>query len=261
MQFCDSHFHADDYIEAGTIQEILLRAEESNVTPLIAIGGSIESNQKAIELSAQQPGKVFATAGFDRDLAGKPVDIETLRTQIQSPGVCAVGESGLDYYYEKENREDQLNLFKAMLDLAAEFSKPIVVHTREADQDTYDCLNEYVENRKNKENPGVIHCFTGTLPFAQKMIELGFYISFSGILTFKNAEDLRNVARHLPLDRILIETDAPYLAPIPHRGQPNEPAWVKHVAEKLAEIRSESLEEIAKTTHENTVQLFGLPSK
>ena len=154
------------------------------------------------------------------------------------------------------NREEQKALFADMLDLAGELSRPVVVHSREADADTLEHLGRYAAANPD-HTPGVLHCFTGSLEFARALLDIGMYISFSGILTFRNAEDLRQVARQIPEDRILVETDSPYLAPVPLRGKPNQPAYVKHVAACLAELRGWAPDDCARITSENASRLFG----
>lgn len=255
----DSHTHFDAFDRAGLVPRMLERAQGAGVTRMIAIGGSDEANERAVRLAKEHPGVISAVVGYDRDLATADVDAGALRGLIKaSPGcVTGVGESGLDYHYEPDSAPAQKKLFSMMLELAAEVDRPIVVHSREADADTLDLLREYARSRKgDPAYPGVLHCFTGTYDFARKLLDLGMLISFSGILTFRNAEALRDCARRLPLDRILIETDAPYLAPAPHRGKTNEPAWVFRVAETLATIRPDRLQTIAEATTANARALF-----
>ena len=168
--------------------------------------------------------------------------------------VVAIGETGLDYYYHKDNPEWQRQRFRAHLQVANQLNKPVIIHTRDAAEDTLNILRE--ENAE--QCGGVIHCFTETQEFANQALEIGFMISISGIVTFRNADVLRKVAKNIPDDRLLIETDSPYLAPIPHRGKQNQPAYVKHVAETLAEIRNTSVEHIAEITKNNFYRLFNI---
>lgn len=166
--------------------------------------------------------------------------------------VVAIGETGLDYYYSKETREQQMSSFKIHMQAANELNKPVIIHTRDAQQDTLDILKE-----GNVENcGGVMHCFTESWDMARQALEMDMYISFSGIVTFRNADTLREVARQVPDDRFLIETDSPYLAPVPHRGKQNHPGWVGHVAECLAEVRGCSVEQIAELSRNNYLRLF-----
>ena len=180
--------------------------------------------------------------------------VEGLTALAQDEKVVAIGETGLDYYYHKDNPQWQQDRFRAHIQVANEVNKPIIVHTRDAGDDTLKILRE--------ENAGacggVIHCFTETQAFAEQAMELGFMISISGIVTFRNADALRQIAKTIPDDRLLIETDSPYLAPVPHRGKQNQPAYVQHVAETLAEIRSTSVETIAEISRNNFYRLFDI---
>ena len=181
------------------------------------------------------------------------LDVDHIKSLASNPKVVAIGETGLDYYYHKGDNQIQQDRFRTHIQIANDLNKPIIVHTRDAGQDTLEILRS--ENAE--QCSGVIHCFTETMSFAEKALELGFMISFSGITTFRNADALREVAKHVPDDKLLIETDSPYLAPVPHRGKQNWPSLVKHVAETLAEVRNTSVEEIAKISKDNYYRLFG----
>lgn len=260
-EWIDSHVHLDAFEHAGLAEKIIERAVSAGVTRLVAIGGSDEANERAVRFARKHPGVVFASVGFDRDKVDQPNDVMAVREMIRQfpEQVVGVGESGLDYHYEPHTAPAQRKLFESMLELAAENERPVVVHSREADVDTLDLLRVYTRNWKGDPAcPGVLHCFTGTYEFARKLLDLGFMISFSGILTFRNADDLRDCAGKLPLDRILIETDAPYLAPVPYRGKTNEPAMVSKVAETLASIRGDTLQTIANQTSGNARFLFSI---
>lgn len=260
-EWVDSHLHFDAFDEAGLADTIIERAAAAGVTRLVAIGGSDEANQRALKFATRHPGAVSAVIGFDRDKANEAVDIASLHAMLKErpEAIGGIGESGLDYHYEPDTAPQQKKLFAAMLEVAAQVQRPIVVHTREADEDTVDMLRDYTRAWNGDPGyPGVVHCFTGGYAFARKLLDLGMLISFSGILTFRNAEDLRDCAAKLPLDRILIETDAPYLAPVPYRGKTNEPAWTPRVAETLASIRADTLQTIAEITTANAVKLFRL---
>jgi TatD DNase family protein len=257
----DSHVHLDVFDRAGLTDQVVARARGAGVGAMIAIGGSEEANERAVRLAGAHPGTIRAVVGFDRDKAGADVDVAAARRWITAfpERVAGIGESGLDYHYEPDTAPAQRKLFESMLDLAAEVTLPIVVHSREADDDTLDLLRAFARDwRGDPAFPGVLHCFTGSYAFAAKLLDLGLLISFSGILTFRNADDLRSCAAKIPLDRLLIETDAPYLAPAPHRGKTNEPAWVVKVAETLASIRGDALQIIANATTGNARTLFRL---
>ena len=180
--------------------------------------------------------------------------LEKLRDLSAAEEVVAIGETGLDYHYDLSPREAQRDAFRRFLRMSHETKKPCVVHTREAEDDTIAILRE----EDAAGCGGVIHCFTGTQTLADAAVDLGWYVSFSGVLTFNNASRLRAVAKALPRDRVLVETDCPYLTPVPHRGKRNEPAFVVHTAEKLAELWEVSLEDVKQTTGENARRLFGI---
>jgi len=255
----DSHAHFDSFDREGLVPTLMERAAGAGVVHVIAIGGSDEANARAVRLAGEWPGRILAVAGFDRDLAGKEPDMAELRALIAThpDRVAGIGESGLDYHYEPDTAPAQRRLFEAMLNLAAETTRPIVIHSRDAEDDTLEMLRAHLRNWKgDPERPGVLHCFTGNYRFARQLVDMGFMISFSGILGFRNADDLRDVARKLPLDRLLIETDAPYLAPPPHRGKTNEPALVFRVAETLAETQGIALQIVSEQTTANARILF-----
>jgi len=259
VEWIDSHVHFDVFDRAGLMEPVVERALGAGVRHMVAIGGSDEANERAVRLARASGGVITAVVGFDRDLAGKEIDFNGWQAFVRehTDVIVGVGESGLDYHYEPHTADAQRRLFERMLDAAAGFQLPIVVHSREADHDTLDMLAAFVRNWKgDPARPGVLHCFTGTYTFARKLLDLGMMISFSGILTFRNADDLRACAAKLPLDRLLIETDAPYLAPAPHRGKTNEPAWVYKVAETLASIRPDALQLIANQTTANARMIF-----
>lgn len=256
----DSHVHFDSFEEAGMLDRVLSRARHAGVKTMVAIGGSDTANERAVRLSRSHSGAIYAVVGYDRDKAGDDNDIDALAAfvKVETGTVVGIGESGLDYHYEPDTAPAQKRLFARMLELAATTGRPIVVHSRDADNDTLDMLKDYTSHWPgDPAYPGVLHCFTGSYAFARKLLDIGFLISFSGILTFKNAAELRDCARRIPLDRLLIETDAPYLAPVPHRGKTNEPGWVPCVAETLATILPDALQHIATVTSANAGRLFG----
>jgi TatD DNase family protein len=260
--FFDTHVHFDDFVKDGSLEAVLERAEFSKVCKMIAVGGSPEANELAQEMAENFRGRIFAAAGYDRHLAGSDCDIAALRELAAKPSTVAIGETGLDYFYEPETAQAQQKLFFQCLETAVDFRKPVIVHTRDADDDTVGMLTDF--SRVWKGDPacvGVIHCFTRDQKIATALLDLGFYISFSGIVTFANADPLREVAKFVPEDRLLIETDAPYLAPVPHRGKRCEPAFVTDTAKRLAELRGCAVESLSKTTMENAVRLFGLEEK
>ncbi len=256
--YFDSHAHLDSFAEDGVLSEVLSGARQAGVFRLVAIGGSAAANRRAVEISSTHPAQVRASVGFDRDEAAGHPDWPACEALLVNPLVVAVGETGLDYHYTPETADAQKSLFRANLERAARFRLPVVVHTREADDDTAALLADHTRGWTGAaDRVGVIHCFTGSAELARRLLDLGFMISFSGILTFKKADDLREVARMIPADRLLVETDAPFLAPVPYRGKRNEPRWVVHVAEALASVRNDTLQTLAEQTWVNASQLFG----
>ncbi|MCC7299708.1 MAG: TatD family hydrolase [Verrucomicrobia bacterium] len=257
--FFDTHVHFDDFVKDGSLEQVLERAERSNVWKMIAVGGSLEANELAQMLAGAFPQRIFAAAGYDRHLAGTPVNVTALRELAEKESTVAIGETGLDYFYEPEKSKEQKRLFFQCLETAIHFRKPVIVHTRDADEDTLAMLTDFSRHWKgDPARVGVVHCFTRDQNMAKALLDLGFYISFSGIVTFANADPLREVAKFVPDDRLLIETDSPYLAPIPHRGKRCEPAFGVDTAKRLAELRGCAVESLAQTTMNNAVQLFGL---
>lgn len=257
--FFDTHVHFDDFVKDSSLESVLERAEVSNVWKMIAVGGSPAANELAQMLAGAFPGRIFAAAGYDRHLAGIPVDITALRELAMKESTVAIGETGLDYFHEPETAREQQRLFFQCLEISIQSRRPVIVHTRDADDDTLSILTDFSKHWKGDEQRrGVIHCFTRDERLAKAFLDLGFFISFSGIVTFANADPLREVAAFIPDDRLLIETDSPYLAPVPHRGKQCEPAFVADTAKLLAELRGCTVESLAKITMENAVRLFGL---
>ena len=226
---------------------------------MLSVGGSPEANELSLKLAAEFPGLIFGSVGYDRGLADSENDLAALRELAAKPETVAIGETGLDYFYEPEKAKEQKELFFQCLETAAAVCKPVIVHTRDADDDTLGMLTDFSTVWKGDPSRiGVLHCFTRDQKFARALLDLGFHISFSGIVTFANADPLREVAKYVPDDRLLIETDSPYLAPVPHRGKRNEPAFVSDVAKRLADLRDRTVEWLAKVSMENALHLFGL---
>lgn len=249
--FVDTHFHYDGD-EKDIDYKIKEEAKENHVYKMILSGYNLKSSKKAV-LIAQQHQEIYATVGFHPEEASyiQQGDWEELKELISNDNVVAVGEIGLDYYYDDSNKEEQKNVFIRQLELALTYKKPVVIHSRNAALDVYDILHKH--NIK-----GVIHCFSDDYEMANKFIELGFYIGIGGVVTFKNAKDLYDVVKRIPIDHILLETDSPYLAPVPYRGKENSPKNIKVIAEKIAEIKGMSLEEVGEITTANAKRLFDL---
>ena len=253
----DTHVHFDGLLEGTDEQSVLDRALAQGVDKIIAIGGSPEANRLALDISLAHPMRVMAAIGYARDLADQEYRLSELASLLQYPGIAAIGETGLDFYYDRRTKEAQLILFQRMLELAREYQLPVIVHSREAEDATISLLKDHVRTWPGPSHRlGVLHCFTGGLKFARHLLDLGFFISLSGVLTFRNARELRDVAGMIPDERILIETDSPWLAPEPCRGKRNEPANLRFVAEVLADIRHCSFETIASLTTQNAEKLF-----
>ncbi|MBR0551588.1 TatD family hydrolase [Stakelama marina] len=254
MKLADSHCHLN-YKGLGERQdEILANARGAGVVAMLNIA-TRESEWDAVVGTAERERDVWATVGIHPHEADKHPDIDTAKLVERAghPRVVGIGESGLDYYYEHSDRERQKSSFRSHLAACRETQLPIVVHTRDAEEDTAEILSD--EMGKGAF-PGVIHCFTASADFARKALDLGMYISISGIVTFKNARDLQETAATLPIDRLLIETDAPFLAPVPHRGKTGEPAFVADTCRFLAELRGEDPDMLAERTRENFHRLF-----
>jgi TatD DNase family protein len=258
MHYFDSHAHFYANISTTEAIAILERASSAGVGKIMVVGGSTDLNSGAIAVTKAFPEQTRLALGFDRDqtTAGSPETlVETLRLLAQTQRLSAVGETGLDFHYHPETADAQCALFAAQLRLADEWRLPVIVHTREADEATLRVLDETPWRGDGLR--GVIHCFTGDKAFAAQLLDRHFAISFSGIVTFRNADMLRESAAFVPDDRLLIETDSPFLTPVPMRGQRNEPAFVTHVATCLARVRNTTPERIAELTWHNAEQMFG----
>jgi TatD DNase family protein len=257
--YIDSHVHFDRFVKDGKLSDLLEHADAAQIAKMVAIGGSPEANALSLQLAQDYPGRIFGCAGYDRDLATENPDRAELHHFLENPLVKAVGETGLDYYYTADTATEQKKLFADNLALAVEFKKPVVIHSRDADEDSIAMLKDYARDWKgDADRLGVLHCFTRDIPFARKVLDLGLMVSFSGIVTFANAAPLREVVQYVPDDRLLIETDSPYLAPVPVRGKSNEPANVVHVAKQLAELKACSVDSIAILTAKNACTLFSI---
>jgi len=250
----DSHCHLDFPDFADDIEGVLARAREAGVGAMVTICTHL-SRFEQVAAIAEAHDRVWCSVGVHpHEAAGEGVgDPGPLLERAARPRVIGIGETGLDYYYEHSPRAAQQRNFRAHIAAARESGLPLIVHTREADDDTAAILRE---EHAAGAFPGLIHCFTASGEFAEIAMELGFYISFSGIITFKKAEVLREIAREVPLARLLVETDAPYLAPVPRRGKRNEPAYVAHTAALLAEVRGLAPEALAQATTDNFFALF-----
>lgn len=254
MRLADSHCHLNYKGLAERQDDVLAAARASGVTAMLNIATRESEWDDVLSVAEREP-DVWATVGIHPHEADKHPDVDTAKLveRAAHARVVGIGESGLDYYYDHSDRDRQRASFRSHIAASRETGLPIIVHTRDAEDDTAEILAD--EMGKNGY-PGVIHCFTASGDFARKALDLGFYISISGIVTFKNARDLQDTAKWLPIDRLLIETDAPFLAPVPHRGKPGEPAFVADTCRFLAALRGEDADELAERTRVNFHALF-----
>ena len=260
MFIVDSHCHLDalDYEKLHeNVDAVVEKARLRGVRHLLNIGVTLSRFEKQCEMLAHLDNVSLACGVHPLDLDEEPYDHERLLALASHSKVVAIGEIGLDYYYSAENKALQQSIFAQQIQAANVLNKPVIIHARDAGDDTIALLRE---NQAEKCG-GVIHCFTETMEFAEKALDLGFYISCSGIVTFKNAEDLREVIRQVPLDRLLVETDSPYLAPVPFRGKENQPAFTREVCEYVATLKGITPQEFAKVTTENFERLFKISVK
>ena len=260
----DSHAHIDLATFDRDREQVFARARQGGVRAIINVGLDLESSRASLDL-AKQYDYVFSTVGFHPHDASKmrDDDLKALAELAQDDRVVAVGEIGLDLYRNLSSRRSQEEAFKKQLDLAVELGLPVVVHCRQAHKEVYKILSRWVRSTLSAGRlwRGVIHCFSGDVELAQKYIDIGFCISLAGSVTYPSAGELVQVAREIPLDRLLLETDAPFLAPQAYRGKRNEPAYVALIAEKVAQVREVPREVVAAAAAKNTISLFKLPIK
>ena len=251
----DSHAHLDYPQLADDLPAVLARAGAAGVDRVITIGVKLSTADRPRRI-AESYDNVWFSAGIHPHEAGNEAqacDIDAIMAAADHPRCVAIGEAGLDYHYDYAPRDRQAASFRAQITAARQLGLPIIVHAREADQD----IAEIIEDEMDKGAfTGVLHCFSSGTELAKRALNVGFYVSFSGILTFKSAETIQQVAREAPADRIMVETDAPFLAPVPMRGKSNEPAYTSHTLAKLAELRDMQVDDMARVTRANTVRLF-----
>ncbi|MFZ5502604.1 MAG: TatD family hydrolase [Pseudomonadota bacterium] len=254
MSFVDSHCHINFPELAADMDGVLARMEENRVTHALCVSVNLADFPQVLSL-AEQHEHIYASVGVHPDYESvEEPSVARLVGLARHDRVIAIGETGLDYFRLSGDLEWQRERFRTHIRAARECAKPLIIHTRSAAEDTLNIMRR----EHAAEAGGVMHCFTESREVAEAAMEMNFYISFSGIVTFKNAKELKAVARYVPLERILIETDSPYLAPVPHRGKLNQPAFVKHVAEEIAQLRGISVAEVGRQTSENFRRLFKL---
>lgn len=255
--FIDSHCHLDFEQFDAQRDAVVARARAAGVERIVTISTSMKGFPKVLQIAESYP-DVYCSVGVhphDAEKDGENVTTEELVTLAQNPKIVGIGETGLDYFYEYSPRGSQQESFRRHIRACIATGLPLIVHTRDAEDDTIRILQEERTGHENKLR-GVLHCFSSAQKMADYGLEIGFFISVSGMLTFKKSENIRDIIKDVPLDRLLIETDSPYLAPVPHRGQTCEPAYVVHTAKVLADVKGVSTDEIAKATTDNFYRLF-----
>ncbi|XBS71208.1 metal-dependent hydrolase [Acerihabitans sp. KWT182] len=257
MFLVDSHCHLDglDYQTLHrNLDDVVAKAGARDVRLMLAVATSLPGFQKMTELIGRRD-EVLLSCGIHPLNLDEPYDFGELRRLAADDAVVALGETGLDYYYQQDNKQEQQASLREHIRIGRELDKPVIIHTRSAREDTLSILRE----EQAGECGGVLHCFTEDSETAKILLDMGFYISFSGMITFKKADTLREAARYVPLDRLLVETDSPYLAPVPYRGKENQPAYVRDVADYMAALKGLSVEQLATATTDNFGRLFHVP--
>ena len=253
----DSHCHLDYAHLFNQLDDVVKRAEINQVKYLLTICTTLESFEK-IRFIVEKYKNIYGTFGIHPHETKNFTNIDTkiiLESINKSNKIIGIGETGLDYYYNNSDKNIQKKSFMTHINAAAELNIPLIVHSRNAETDTYKIL----KSKKNKSNlKVVVHCFTGSRDFAKKLLDLDFYISVSGIITFKNSTELADTISFIPIDKLLVETDSPYLSPIPHRGKSNEPSFLKYTVDKLAQIKNLPVDDIKKKTSDNFLKIFNL---
>jgi len=261
VEMIDTHCHLNFDRYAEDLDTVIQGAHEANVTKIIIPAVDLQSTQEALALAAHYSG-VYPSAGihpnstsdFDATL------LADLTVLANNPNIIAIGEIGLDYYWDKSPKQQQIAAFEAQLDLAANLELPVIIHNREASEDVMAVLESWVQSLPLalKDRPGVLHSFSAPQQIAERALAIGFYLGFTGPITFKKADDLRNVARSIPIERILVETDGPFLTPEPFRGKRNKPEYIPHIVDRLAGLKNIATDEMARITTANAIRLFKL---
>ncbi|AWK15375.1 metal-dependent hydrolase [Candidatus Fukatsuia symbiotica] len=256
MLLIDSHCHLDclDYQNLhNSVDDVLAKAAARDVGFILAVATTLSGFKTMTAFIGERENVAFSCGVHPLNLK-ENYEYQQLLTLAAASNVLALGETGLDYHYQKDNVRQQRESFCWHIAVARQLKKPVIVHTRDAREDTLAIL----QNERAQDCGGVLHCFTEDQAMAEKLLDLGFYLSFSGIVTFRNAQSLRDIVSYIPLDRLLIETDSPYLAPVPYRGKENQPAYVREVAEYIAELKGVTVEKLAEVTTDNFIKLFHL---
>lgn len=251
----DTHAHYDDERFSEDSEELLSSLEDKGITGVISCGVNAESSKANLRLAEKYP-FIYAAVGYHGLNTGDLTDdyLDILKGLIKNEKVVAIGEIGLDYHYEKETRDIQIVIFREQIELANEYNLPVIVHDREAHEDTLNILKEL-------KPKGVVHCFSGSVEMAKEIVKIGMYIGLGGAVTFKNAVKPVEVAKFVPADRLLVETDCPYMTPVPYRGKRNDSSLIPYTAEKIAEVRGVTAQEILNLTAENAKELFRIANE
>lgn len=258
LEWVDSHTHLE-HEYPFTVDEYLANARASGVKTFVTIGTTPESLERVCASAEKYPDVYFTVGIHPHEAKDYNADVEATMDRLRAHKKCVgIGEIGLDYYYNHSEQDTQKKVFERQLELAATWRKPVIIHARDAEADLLERLTTYASKSQAPGGPGVIHCFSGTAHFASECLKLGFYISFSGIVTFKKAQEIRDVATTTPLDRILLETDSPFLAPVPYRGKTNQSAYLIETAKLIAQIRNIDLATLSAATVANSRRFFAL---
>ncbi|MBZ0293755.1 MAG: TatD family hydrolase [Anaerolineae bacterium] len=264
MTLVDTHCHLNFNSYDDDRQAVIDRAAQAGVTRIINPGIDLESSQQAVDLAATHEG-IYAAVGIHPNSSADftPSMLDEIRAMAATPGVVAIGEIGLDYHWDKSPKSQQFAAFEAQLALASELALPVIIHNREASEDLITILEEWAADLPDSMNPrpGVLHSFSAPPEIAERALAAGFYLGFTGPITFKNADELRSIAHDVPLDRLLVETDGPFLTPMPYRGKRNEPAYIPFMVERLAGLKQMTDDAMGAATTENAVRLFQFDSK
>lgn len=255
----ESHAHYEDEAFNEDREELLTSLPQKGIEYVINVGSTVDTCHKTVDLVTQYP-HIYGALGIHpseiRDVT--PEDLQWIEEEAKNnPKIVAIGEIGLDYYWDKDNRKEQWAMFSAQMDIAKRLKLPIIVHSREAAKDTYDCMI----NNNAKECGGVVHCFSYAVEEAKKYLDMGFYIGIGGVVTFKNAVKLKEVAEYVPVDRILLETDCPYLSPVPYRGKRNSSLYIPEIANMIADIKGIAYDELINSTYENACKMYRIGQK
>ncbi len=259
----DTHCHINFNAYDEDRDAVLQRSKAANVLQIIIPATDLTTSHETVEL-AKQHGMIFAAVGIHPNSTAdfRDEDLAQIAQMAGEPGVVAIGEIGLDYYWDNSPKEKQVHALEVQLNLAAKLNLPVIIHNRDASEDVMAILESWVKTLDEplKSRPGVMHSFSASAGIAELALNAGFYLGFTGPITFKNADDLRRIAANIPLDRILVETDGPFLTPTPYRGKRNEPAYIPHIAERLAALKTTPIDEFSWQTTQNAIRLFNLPA-